>query len=79
MRELTAEEKAAIKRLDRAFKDWPRTLGLFSCNGTLMLLALEGEALFPQPGIYTYEAIAVRDYGRKVPNDGGCLPYDGPD
>lgn len=75
--DITNEERAALRKLEKLVKDWPRTLGLFSNSGHLMVLKLDKSADFPTPGIFEYERRCVMNIGRKIPNDGGCLPYDG--
>lgn len=74
---MTEEEESAVRSLKRLANKWPRTLGLFSNSGTLIVIKLDSEGVWPEPGGLGYEDRTVLNLGRRVPNDGGCLPYDG--
>lgn len=39
--ELDDDEREAIRRLARALRDWPRTIGLFGASGSLHVILLD--------------------------------------
>jgi hypothetical protein len=70
--ELTAAEQAAVRKLARALRDWPPTMGLYGWSGSLyvVLLDYEEDAAGGCVSVAEFEG---------VDGDGGdCGMYDGP-
>lgn len=67
---MTSEEQRAVASLRRLASRWPRSLWLFSADGTLYVMRVgeDGRPVFTASGTYDDEyVVAVID----IPNDGG--------
>lgn len=45
-RNLTKKEQAAINRVEKAFKDFPKTLQVFAFSGTMMIVDMKTKQIF---------------------------------
>lgn len=60
-----------MRSLEALAEKWPPSLGLFSANGTLLVIRLQ-DGEFPDPGKRgEIERATVAVIGTGIPNDGG--------
>lgn len=69
---LTEQETAAIRSMERLAKKWPKSLWIYSGNGTLFVMKNrpDGGCDTGLGGGVDPDCI-VTDLGRQIPNDGG--------
>jgi hypothetical protein len=67
--EITPEEDAAIRSLERLAKKWPRSLTLASMGGSLVVYHTDDERMSLPNNTQRVEAVIASIIG--IPNDGG--------
>jgi hypothetical protein len=70
--ELTEDEKKAIRSLERLAKKWPKSLWLYSGNGSLFIIKNRSDGGCDNGfGKGVDPNCIVKELGKQIPNDGG--------